>query len=305
VVVPMMTYQAYNGYGGADLYEWPGTQHPRASTVSFDRPYDHLWGAGLFFRLDFPLIVWLEDHGYNPSYISDLDIARTPSIVHNVTTLVFSGHSEYWTGGMRDTIEAAAKAGTNMAFLGANQAFWQVRLTADQAGHPYRNIVCYKSSSLDPLAALDRGAATVRFEDPAIHRPPAAIIGQKYGGIVRPELGPMTLASGVSVFAPDLGLQPGNVLPGIVGQEVDEVHHAFTGILLGASPVVVVEHPGTVTVGTSLWISPAGNRVFDAGSFDYAWGLDPRYSADLPGFPAEAFSQLTARILAWLGSQPG
>ena len=65
--------------------------------VSFDRPFDEQFGAGLFFRLDFPLIVWLEDHGYSPDYISDVDLARDPGLLRDVQTLVFSGHSEYWT----------------------------------------------------------------------------------------------------------------------------------------------------------------------------------------------------------------
>jgi len=54
--------------------------------------------------------------------------------------------------------------------------------------------------------------------------------------------------------------------------------------------------------GTDKTYSPAGNRVFDAGTFDFSWGLDPRYAAALPGFPADAFTGLTARILAWLGT---
>ena len=157
---------------------------------------------------------------------------------------------------------------------------------------------------LDPTAALDPAGATVRFEDPPVNRPPALMIGQKYGGIIESLL-PMTMGPGISTFAPDVALRAGQRLPGLIGEEVDELHHSFSGLALGQTPLTVVEHPGTVLVGMTVWVSPLGNRVFDAGTFDYSWGLDPRYAAALPGFPAGAFSELTARILGWLGALPG
>jgi hypothetical protein len=296
-----MTYQAYNDYGGTDLYGWPHHDPARAFAVSYDRPFSRQYGAGLFFRLDFPLVVWLEDHGYSPDYVADLDIARDPQLLTAVRTLAFSGHGEYWTGGMRDAVEAAARAGTNLAFFGANQAFWQARLGPSETGTANRVIVCYKSAARDPLAASDPGAATVRFEEPPVNRPPSRLVGQKYGGIVV-GVTPMRIGPGITVFAPDIGLVPGQELPGLIGEEVDELHPGFHGLALGETPKTVVEHVSPILVGTTLWINPLGDRVFDAGTFDYSWGLDPRYAAALPGFPAAAFTQLTARILEWLGA---
>jgi hypothetical protein len=303
VVVPTMTYQAYNDYGGADLYGWDRGPQRRAFVVSYDRPYSEQFGAGLFFRLDFPLVVWLEDHGYAPDYVADVDLAHDPGLLGDVKTLVFSGHSEYWTGTMRDAVERAAGTGANVAFFGANQAFWQVRLGPDAVGSWDRDITCYKSAALDPEAARNPAGATVRFGDPPVNRPPSLLIGEKYGGIIDSLL-PMTIGSGIAHFAPNVGLSAGERLPGLVGEEVDELHPGFSGLPLGLTGLDVVEHPGEILVGTSVWINPRGGRVFDAGTFDYSWGLDPRYSADLPGFPAAAFSDLTARILAWLGTQP-
>jgi hypothetical protein len=303
VVLPVMTYQAYNDYGGSDLYGWYGGPRARAYAVSFNRPFNQAFGAGLFFRLDFPLIVWLEDHGYAPSYVTDLDIATDPGLASGATTLLFSGHSEYWTGGMRDTMDAAARKGTSLAFFGANQAFWQVRLLPDAAGRPARTIVCYKAARLDPLATSNPSATTVRFAERPVNRPPARLMGLRYGGIVE-GIQPLVIGPGITAFNPDLGLRPGQSLPGLIAAEIDEVPPSFTGVLLGATPITVTEHPGTVIAGAALWIAPAGNRVFDAGTFDFSWGLDPRYSAALPGFPARAYSQLAAEILAWLGAQP-
>jgi hypothetical protein len=303
VVLPTMTYQAYNIYGGADLYSWPGSAQGRAYQVSYNRPFDQEWGAGLFFRLDFPLIVWLEDHGYQPGYVADLDLARQPGLALGAKTIIFSGHGEYWTGAMRDTMETAAAHGVDFAFFGANQAFWQVRLTTDASGQAARDIICYKSATLDPVAARSPADATARFEDPPVNRPPSTMLGLQYGGVIDGIL-PMVVGPGMATFDPDLGLVAGQALPGLVADEIDQAQHSFTGILLGSTPVAVREHGGTTTSSAALWITTAGNRVFDAGTFDFSWGLDPRYAAALPGFPADAYQRLTAEILAWLGARP-
>ena len=248
--------------------------------------------------------MWLEDHGYSPNYVADVDIARDPGLATGARTLLFSGHGEYWTGSMRDAAETAAAGGTSLAFLGANQAFWQVRLAADALGRPGRTIVCYKSALLDPLAASGPGTSTSRFEQPPVNRPPARLMGLGYGGVVT-GIRPLIVGPGIRAFDPGSGLQAGEALPGLVADEIDQVPPGFDGVLLGATPLTVTEHPGTVVAGAALWLGPTGNRVFDAGTFDFSWGLDPRYSAALPGFPATAFEELMARILAWLGAQPG
>jgi hypothetical protein len=313
VVLPMTTYQAYNLYGGADLYNWPNGPKPRSYRVSFDRPFDQEWGAGLFFRLDFPLIVWLEDHGYTPSYIADLDIAKTPDYALQSGTLIFSGHGEYWSGATRGIVESAAARGTNLAFFGSNQGFWQIRLEDDSLGAPARTVICYKSALLDPITPTSPAETTVRFEDPPVERPPSALMGLSYGGVID-GIQPMAIGPGLARFDPGIDLKEGDLLPGLIADEVDEAEPDFNGILLGATQVFVRQHGGFVTAGTSLWVGGAdptsgvagtgSYRVFDAGTFDYSWGLDPRYSAALNGFPAPEFTRLTAEILAWLGARP-
>lgn len=58
-VVPITIYQAYNGWGGKSLYDYNSIL-PRASKVSFDRPYDHNSGSGLYFSGDYFMVQWLE-----------------------------------------------------------------------------------------------------------------------------------------------------------------------------------------------------------------------------------------------------
>ena len=37
------------------------------------------------------------------------------------------GHDEYWSWGMRDTVESFVSGGGNAAFFTGNTCFWQVR----------------------------------------------------------------------------------------------------------------------------------------------------------------------------------
>jgi hypothetical protein len=302
VLLPMMTYQAYNEFGGTDLYGWSGLPHRRAFAVSFDRPYQLEDGAGLFFRLDFPLIVWLEDHGYTPAYATDADVAANPALVTGARAVIISGHSEYWTASIHDAFDAAAAGGTSILNFGANTAWWQARLAPNTSGVADRTIVEYKSSRLDPRAARDPQAATIRFTELPRPRPARDLFGEGYGGIVV-GLGAMTLGPDIARFAPSTGLAPGEPLPGLIGDEVD-LASTQPGALLLASTRVHLRGRGTGSAGASVWLMPSGAHAFDAGTFDWSWGLDSRYAAAVPGFPTAGFQQLTAIILAWAGVIP-
>ena len=302
VVLPMLSYQAYNGWGGADLYDWWQGPFPRAAEASFDRPYEHGYGAGMLFRLDFPLLVWLEDEGYAPAYTTDLDVARDPALVGGSRVVILSGHPEYWLGADRDAFDQAEARGVSVLGMGANMAYMQVRLLPDSAGVPDRTVVCYKSLTGDPLAASHPAEATTRFQDAPIRRPPRDLLGEEYGGIV-PGLAPMVLGPDIARFAPNTGLRPGQRLPGLIGDEIDVASSQPGALLLAKTPV----HARGYTpndAGASLWVTPSGAHVFDAGTFDWSWGLDPRWSAALPGFPARAYGLLMADILAWAGAYP-
>jgi hypothetical protein len=306
VVLPTLTYEAYDPWGGSDLYGWPGGAARRAHVVGYDRPFVHGWGAGLFFRLDFPLVVWLEDHGYSPAYATDVDVARDPSLVTGAGAVIFSGHAEYWTASIHDAVDAAQAAGVSLLNMGANEAWWQVRLAPNAAGALDRRIIGYKQAKIDPIAATDPQAVSDRFTRLPHPRPSRDLFGEDYGGIVG-GIRSMVMGPAIAAFAPGSGLQPGDILPGLIGDEVDNASTQPGASLLAATPVEI--HRGHAPIsgtiaGTSAWVSPSGSHMFDAGTFDWSWGLDPRYAAALPGFPAAAFRRLTAAILGWAGVVP-
>ena len=90
-----------------------------------------------------------------------------------------------------------------------------------------------------------------------------------------------------------------------MGDEIDLLSRKAGALILGATPVTLVGHsPGIA--GASAWVTASGAHVFDAGTFDWSWGLDPRYAAALPGFPADSYARLMADILSWAGTpEPG
>src|SRR5439155_6629276 len=182
------TYQAYNNYPndgttGKSLYEYnsygPATVSgtSRAVKVSFDRPYSEWAGAGQFLQWELYFVRWLEHSGYDVTYSTDLDTHSNGSRLLNYNGFLSVGHDEYWSKEMRDAAEAARDAGVNLAFFGANAAFWQVRFEASASAVPNRVIVCYKDATKDPVQGP---TTTVGFRQSPVNRPEQSLLGLQY-----------------------------------------------------------------------------------------------------------------------------
>ncbi len=184
------TWQAYNAWGGASLYfgEVPvdpadliGYMPPncscgvtaigRATAVSYNRPIitntSPVGGTHDFvFGVESSAIQWLEQNGYDVSYISGVDTARSGASLMNHDAFLSVGHDEYWSAEQRANVEAARDAGVNLAFWGGNDMYWKVRweTSIDGNGTAYRTMVSYKDTwgtTSDPT-----GTATGTWRDP-------------------------------------------------------------------------------------------------------------------------------------------
>ena len=72
------TWQAYNTWGGADLYLGDGpAPDGRDYSVSYNRPMDISGNNGVF-GSEYSMIEWLERNGYDASYLSSIDISTEP-----------------------------------------------------------------------------------------------------------------------------------------------------------------------------------------------------------------------------------
>ena len=75
----VLTYQAYNTFGGYSLYNGPkdltAKRSDRSRVASFDRPYA---GSGYEapFRYDIPLVSEIEKQGLDADYTTDIDVDR-------------------------------------------------------------------------------------------------------------------------------------------------------------------------------------------------------------------------------------
>jgi len=342
------TWQAYNGWGGANLYggNGPGGDSApgRAYKVSYNRPIctrDSCGSAASWtdfvFGGEFSAIAWLEQNGYDVSYIAGVDTSRAGASLLNHKVFVSVGHDEYWDTQARANVEAARGAGVNLAFFSGNEVFWKTRWEAsiDGAATPYRTVVCYKetrhNSPLDPLDASPSWMWTGTWRDPR-GSPPAD------GG--RPEnalTGTMTQvdayrSDAISVpyemsrlrfwrNTPNVSVTPSNgsatLTANIVGYEWDGApDNGFSpsGLIYLSSATLSVGSffldygsivgNGTATHHLTLYKDPSsGALVFGAGTVFWSWGLFS--NVDGPPTPTDAdIQQATVNLFADMGVQP-
>jgi hypothetical protein len=272
VEVPVNTWQAYNSFGGKSLYDFNSTSLVPANRVSFDRPY--LWQAAgdqPVSKWELPVVRFLEREGDDVSSATDTDVDRDPAILLRHRVVIVAGHGEYWTKGMRDAFEAALAKGTNLAFLGANIAYWQVRY--EDGG---RTMVGYKSAA-DPEP--DPALKTVLFRDLVPPRPECSLLGVQHytGSYDWPRADYRVVAAGDPWLA-GTGLTAGSVVTGVVSREHDQIPAGSPeGTSCGLKVTVLFQHVGDIDLERAeavRYTAPSGARVFSAGSYELAWALD-------------------------------
>lgn len=336
------TWQAYNQYGGNSLYLGTApSADGRAYKVSYNRPFatrGQTTGYGtsnFFFYAEYPMIRFLEANGYDISYASGVDADRNGALIKNHKILVTAGHDEYWSGGMRNNVEAARNAGVNIAFFTGNEVFWKTRFenSIDGSATAYRTMVCYKETKstvrLDPA---DPPTWTGTWRDPTwsppadggrpenalggtiftVNRGSAAItVPAAYSRLrIWRNTSVATLAAGQTAT---FGINT-------LGYEWDEdLDNGFrpAGLFhLSSTTVSVPERildygnnygPATVTHHLTLYRAPSGALVFGAGTVQWAWGLDVNHdtSPDIgPSSPDTNMQQATVNLFADMGAQP-
>ena len=98
-------------------------------------------------------ISWLEQNGYDVSYMAGVDVDRYGSLLLNHKVYIDAGHDEYWSGQQRTNVEAARDAGVNLQFWSGNEVYWRTRwgnaLSSDAT--PYRTLISYKETWAERL----------------------------------------------------------------------------------------------------------------------------------------------------------
>jgi hypothetical protein len=275
VQVPVNTWEAYNNWGGKSLYNYNSTQNTAAVAVSFDRPFT--WdqpGAQIVSGWELPLVRFLEREGYDVSYQTDWDTDQSPGSLLGHRIVMTAGHGEYWTKGERDAFEAARDQGTNLAFMGSNTAYWQVRY-ADGG----RTVIGYKSAA-DPIA--DPALKTMLFRALTPPRYECELIGiQHQGGLLNWNAADYTVntaALGDPWFA-GTGFTPGATVPQLVSKERDTIPGTQSAASSCGHALTVFfsfnaggDYLGNGTA--ARYTAASGARVFASGSLIFSWALD-------------------------------
>ncbi|MEE2784987.1 MAG: N,N-dimethylformamidase beta subunit family domain-containing protein [Pseudomonadota bacterium] len=153
-------------------------------------------------------VEWAETQGLSLAYGVSQDLIFDDSLLDGVSLYLSVGHDEYWSGEMRDRIEAFIDEGGNAAFFSGNTCFWQARYDDDRW-------VSYKMDiEADPV--FDENGAcdlATMWSDPLIGRPENEMTGVSFtrGGYAHMANSPRG-TGGYHVWRPD--------------------HWAFTGVEL-------------------------------------------------------------------------
>ncbi|WP_426124528.1 DUF4082 domain-containing protein [Pararhizobium sp. PWRC1-1] len=345
------TWQAYNAWGGASLYfgEVPvdpanliGYLPPncscgvtaigRASAVSYNRPFvtntslrggthDYLFGA------ESSAIEWLEQNGYDVSYISGVDTARNGSQLLNHSAFLSVGHDEYWSAEQRTNVEAARDSGVNLAFWSGNEIYWKVRWenSIDGNGTPYRTMVCYKETwgtSTDPSNIGTGTWRDPRYADPG-QKPENALTGQMFS-VDSYRQDAISIPYDYSNLRFWRNTDVANILPGqtfqlvknLLGYEWDsDFENGFrpAGMInLSLSNIAVDTYlrdygttvgPGNATHSLTMYRAESGALVFGAGTVFWSWGLSANHEG--AATPTDKnVQQAMVNMFADMGIQP-
>ncbi|MCU1311003.1 MAG: hypothetical protein JWO20_2128, partial [Candidatus Angelobacter sp.] len=334
------TWQAYNDFGGSNLYTGgPGPQGG-AYKVSYNRPFhtrvyeNFSW----VFNAEYPMFRWLEANGYNVTYFSDTDADRHGGLIKQHKVYLSVGHDEYWSGAQRANVEAARAAGVHLAFFSGNEIFWKTRWEADSSGGPNRTLVCYKETHYTntPFVPTDPADPPVwtgtwrdaRLSPPADGgRPENALSGNIF--MVNGPWGPSqsikvpaadgqmrfwrntavaTQGGGQTYVAPagtlgyewDEDLDNGSRPPGVVRLSTATYNVPSGNLLLDNGSTY---GSGTAVHHLTFYKHSSGALVFGAGSVQWSWGLDAEH--DNFGTAIDVnMQQATVNLLADMNVQP-
>jgi hypothetical protein len=270
------TWQAYNTYGGYDLYNGPGgtaDYDNRSLAVSLDRPFDQN-GAYYFTWHEQKFISLAEQLGMPLAYTTNMDIATDPTLLTDASALFCLGHDEYWSPPERTNVTAARDAGVNVAFMGANTMFRRTRLDSTALG-ANRLVICYKTSyTQDPMYGVNNALVTSDWREPPDPDPESSLTGTLYES--NPTAANFIVASPDSWVFANSGVQLGTSIPGLVGIEYDRVNPVYPV----NRPIQVLSHSPLTCRGinsysdAAYYTTPSGAGVFNSGTMRFVASMN-------------------------------
>jgi hypothetical protein len=165
---------------------------------------------------------------------------------------------------MRNGAAQGLAQGVNLAFLGANASYRQIRLEPSPLG-PNRHQVCYKSAAEDPLTGQNNALVTVNWPDPPVSRPEAQLNGSTYQDVQASA--DMVIVDPASWALAGVGLVTDQVLPKAVEGEFDRYVPGGTGPAnLDVIAHSIVRNRNDNYSDVTWYTVPGGGGVFATGN---------------------------------------
>lgn len=310
----VITWQAWNPYGGYDLYVGATPCAPntypcssRARVVSFDRPYASSYGEGAadFLGEEYPLISFMEQHGLDVTYGTDITTDEYPALLLNHKAVLSLGHDEQWSLSMRNGAINALAHGVNLAFFGASPVLRKVRLQASPLG-PDREVVNYRDPQADPDYRTDPSEVSQNeWIQPPASWSPSELVANTYLGAEFDD--PLVVTDASSWLYRGTGLGNGSELKGVIQAD----YNGYVPSDPNPPNVEILAHsPVNPAVGTdgyadTVYYTSAQSKggVFSSGTNAWIPSLSPCVPAS-SSCPSAAMDQMTGNLLALFGSGP-
>lgn len=312
----VLTQQVFNAFGGYDLYQGATACAPghypcstRSRVVSFDRPYASGNGASTYLSLVYPLTRFMEKHGLNVTYWTDITLAQHANLVANHRVLISPGHDEEWSLRMRQAAVAARNKGVNLIFFGASPVLRKVRLQSSPLG-PNRQIVNYRNPTKDPLYGKNNAEVSQNWWGQAPASTPASqLVGAKYVGYNNFTSFPVRVSDPSSWLFAGTNLAAGAQIPGVLTTDFQAFDPTRAqnppGIqILAHSPVTIEFHPNRKYADTLYYTLPSSKAgVFESGANSWIPSLRP-CTATATACPEHLMRALTGNLLRVFGAGP-
>jgi len=308
------TWQAYNRWpnqfslyddGKSEWYWGPGVD------VSFDRPYGKYCqildqplsiGSGEFFLWEFPFVFWMESHGYDVTYISNLNTHADAKNLSRAKGFISIGHDEYYSLEMFNNLKGAIAKGLSVGFFSGNTCCGRIDPRPGSSGISNRIF-----SRTDFYGPRD-DAEIKRFPAMGLlpHTSPNAneLVGARSVGSITGGADWICNSPEHWIFA-NTGMKKGDGIPGLVGWEWHGDPAKIPGLDIVATGATQ-DSPGKLNGGVyaaTIYPGPKRNFVFNASTCWWADGLTtpPGYMRPSvytsPQGPDKRVQQVTKNIL--------
>ncbi len=281
------TWQAYNRWpsqfslydDGQKVWYWgPDVR------ISYDRPYGKYCqifdaplstGSGEFLLWEFPLAYWMEQHGYDVTYTTNVDTHADRDGLLRARAFLCVGHDEYWSRDMYRNVKRALDLGVQAAFLCGNSVYGITPFGPSSDGVPDRTLT--RTGTFGPLEPeyIDGFPEMKRFREFGPNE--ALLMGARTTWPVTGG-GPWVCAKQDHWLFEGTGMKNGDGILGLVGWEF----HGAPANLPGLEIVATGKTGGSRAEGTYtsvLFPAARGNLVFNAATIWWGDGL-----AEPPGY---------------------